>query len=304
MIENDLLVEKYRPKIFDEFITEKNSGFIEYIKDIVKNNPFGLPNLLLHGHAGCGKSSLARLIAREMDSDFLFIDASLDTGIATIRKEVNEFSQTKATNEEAPKIVFLDESDRLSFAAQDALKNLIEQRSFHCRFIFSCNNIHKMSEPLLSRVGKNNIYEIKGADKAAIIKRITDIVNNENLTISKIEITELVDAYYPDIRSMISSLDSVKFIGVKTENSSVPKSFVDTYRKFKNSENKTYYTNAIKLINDRSLDFRNLLIDIFNIMSEDDKLNNIEIFAEADYQMAVGATPELAMMNFTKRLFK
>ena len=252
---------------------------------------------MLHGHAGCGKSTLARIIINELESDYLYIDASDDNGVNTIRTLVHEFSHTKARNQDVPKILFFDEADRLTPSAQDALKNLIEQRSAQCRFIFSCNNISKITEPLKSRVGKNNIIEIKGADIDKIIEKIRVISNNENLNLTDNDIENIVKSNYPDIRSMINSLDSVKFIGAKNGNGNTAFEFVKFLRLGEKKQ-------ILKLISDRSLDFRMLLSDIFYELTDDEKLKNIENIAEADYQMAVGSTPEITMTNFVARLFK
>lgn len=295
MIEKNLLVEKYRPKNFEEYLSGTNKGFVEFLEDIVNNRPFDLPNILLHGHAGCGKSTLAKIIISELHADHLYIDASDDNGVNTIRTLVNEFSQTKARNQDSPKIIFFDEADRLTPAAQDALKNMIEQRSAQCRFIFSCNNVNKITEPLKSRVGKNNIVEITGADEDDIFYLLKNVVSNENLDINLEEISKIIDSNYPDIRSMIHSLDSIKYIGTNKSNGNIAKEFIKLFREKNKKE-------MMKLMSDRSLDFRNVLFDIFNEMTEDEKIDNIENIAEADYRMTVGSTPEIIMMEFVVKL--
>jgi len=289
-MEKELLVEKYRPTTFHEFVAGENNKFVDYIRKTVIRDPFKLPNLMLYGSAGCGKTTLANIIAKELDADFLYIDASFNNGVDIIRGIVNEFSRTKSINQMSPKIVFLDESDRLSPAAQDALKNIIEARSKQCRFIFSCNTISRMTEPLKSRC---NVYEMVGSDKGGIRDRLQYIINNEDLDVTPKEVNTLIDRYYPDIRSMIKSLDSVKFLGeIPNKN----KQIVEAFNKM--LKDHTKYKQVIKLVNDRTLNHRALLVELFENINEDERLDYIEDFAEADYRMAVGSTPEIQMARF------
>ena len=295
-MEKELLIEKYRPNVFRDFISGDNNKFVEYIKTIIIKDPFKLPNLILYGSAGCGKTTLANIIIKELDADFLYIDASFNNGVDTIRGIVNEFSRTKAYNLDSPKIIFLDESDRLSPAAQDALKNIIEARNKQCRFIFSCNTISRMTEPLKSRC---NVCEMVGSDIKDIKVRLEYIIKNENLKVTNDEIDSLIERYYPDIRSMIKSLDSIKFLN---EISNKNKQIVEIFNKL--LDDITYQKEFTKLIYDRTLNHRALLIEMFNSLCENDKIYYAECFAEADYRMAVGSTPEIQMVQFVNTILK
>ena len=129
----DLFVEKYRPHNLDSFIGDNS------IRDKIQEyiNEGTLQNLLLFGPAGTGKTSLAKLIVKQLESDYLYINASDERGIDTIRDKIVPFAPSIGFN--GLKIIILDEADYLTPQAQATLRNVIETFSSSCRFIFTCN---------------------------------------------------------------------------------------------------------------------------------------------------------------------
>ncbi len=173
MSKHTLFVEKYRPDTIDGYI-----GNEHFIADLQKWITEGnLPNLLLHGSPGTGKTTAAKLIVKNIQCDFIYINCSDENGIDTIRETVKQFAS--AATFQPIKIVILDEADFLTINAQAALRNIIESFSGNTRFIFTCNFVERIIEPLQSRL---TLYElssppIKQMAKhlASTIKKIKDI---------------------------------------------------------------------------------------------------------------------------------
>lgn len=145
---DSLWVEKYRPSNLQEMVLDDKTriSFEEY-----KSTQM-IPNLLFIGNAGIGKTSLAKVIAKDVikDSQYLYINASDENGIDTIRVAVTNFAKTRSLTG-ALKIVILDEVDGLTMDAQRALRNTMEEYSSNTRFILTANYKHRVIQPLQSR---------------------------------------------------------------------------------------------------------------------------------------------------------
>lgn len=194
-----LWVEKYRPTTIDEYIGDED----------LKNNIKGwvesqdIPHLLLFGEPGGGKTSLAKLLIKNIDCDYLYINASDDNGIDIIRNRIKKFAEIASFK--PLKIVILDEADGLSPEAQKALNNIIESFSIHTRFILTCNNIGMVIGPLISRCECHHIIAL---DKDEIKNIVQKIADNEGIKYSTTDIETLISKYYPDIRSIIKYLQA------------------------------------------------------------------------------------------------
>lgn len=286
---NELLIEKYRPHNFEEFISYEDNGFITDIEKYCNENPFGLPNMVLYGHAGTGKTTLARIIVDTLDTDILYLNASDERGIGVMRGKVKDFVVTLGKNPNAPKIVHFDEADKLTKDAQNMLRNLIEERSKQCRFIFTCNNFNDIIDPIKSRCV---CYNMKSPDEISIMNRLKYICAEENIIINTHDLTMIVENNYPDIRRMIKSLmfDTDDYDTTNTIN--------EIYDGIKSGKINN------KLIYDRTLNHRVLLKDLFNKMYNEMTMKQLEIFAEVDYRMTVGSTPEIQFVYLIKELMK
>ena len=159
----ELWVEKYRPITLEEYIG--NEVIKNKIADYLKQG--SIQNLLFHGVAGTGKTTLAKLIAKNLNCDLLYLNASDERGIDTIREKIIPFASSMSFND--IKIIILDEADYLTPQAQATLRNTIESCSKTTRFILTCNYLERIISPLQSRC---QTFEITPPSKTEVIEHI------------------------------------------------------------------------------------------------------------------------------------
>ena len=193
----ELWVEKYRPTTLETYVG--NEVIKNKIKDYLKQG--SIQNLLLHGVAGTGKTTLAKLLVKNIDCDYLYINASDERGIDTIREKIQPFALSMGFND--VKIVILDEADYLTPQAQATLRHTIEACSATTRFILTCNYLERIISPLQSRC---QTFEIIPPSKREVWQKCKTILNDENISSSPKEVEPIVDAHYPDIRKIINTL--------------------------------------------------------------------------------------------------
>ena len=198
----DLFVEKYRPQDLDGFIGDQTirNKIQEYLKEGT------LQNLLLFGPAGTGKTSLAKLIVKQLGADHLYINASDERGIDTIRDKIIPFASSIGFN--GLKIVILDEADYLTAQAQATLRNTIETFSSSCRFIFTCNYLDRIISPLQSRCVS---FGITPPSKKEVGQHVLQICESERINFTKEDLGQIIITHYPDIRKILNTVQgSVK----------------------------------------------------------------------------------------------
>ena len=193
---NYLWVEKYRPSSLDNYIGN------EHLKSKVKVylESGDLPHLLFFGKAGTGKTTLAKLLVNNIECDYLYINASDENSVDTVRNKVRQFASTVGFKD--LKIIILDECDYITPNAQAALRNLMETFSKHCRFILTCNYVERIIDPIQSRCQS---FQIIPPSKSEVAKHLHNILVQENVMDSMEDIKVLVDSGYPDIRRVINS---------------------------------------------------------------------------------------------------
>ena len=200
MIEFDKIwVEKYRPvKLDDLILDDKSLKIVSQFKDEI-------PNLLFVGSPGTGKTTLARIIVNDiLGCNYLYINASDESGIDTIRHNITNFAQTKSFDG-GVKVVVLDEADGLTSQAQAALRNTMETYAKYCRFILTANYKHKIIPALQSRCQSLDLKPV--VDQAA--KRCFNILKLENVKVSeeqKKKFVILVKKHFPDLRKTINEI--------------------------------------------------------------------------------------------------
>jgi len=191
----ELWVEKYRPTTLEEYVG--NETIKSKIADYLRQG--SIQNLLFHGVAGTGKTTLAKLIAKNLNCDLLYINASDERGIDTIRDKIIPFASSMSFND--VKIVILDEADYITPQAQATLRNTIESCSKTTRFILTCNYLERIISPLQSRC---QTFEIIPPSKQEVDNKCQDILMEENITYT--DIHEVINTHYPDIRKIINTL--------------------------------------------------------------------------------------------------
>jgi hypothetical protein len=195
-----LWFEKYRPNKLDDLILDPE------VKKRIQNfvDAKAIPHLLLVGSAGIGKTSLAKILIDEvLNCEALTINASDEGGIDTIRTKVKDFASC-VSFDGGLKVVVFGEADGLSKAAQDSLKEIIEDCSGTTRFIFTANDISKLSEPIVSRCQR---FDIKFSEKS-YVKACANVLKTEGVTFVPTDLLKLLRSCYPDFRLAIGEMQS------------------------------------------------------------------------------------------------
>ncbi len=282
-------IEKYRPKTFDEYIFNNNDE-IKYLEECIKKDPFTLPNIILVASPGTGKTTLAKVITSTLNSEMLYLNASDERGIDVMRQRVKEFVRAVAFNPSVPKIVHFDEADGLTKDAQDLLRNLTEESSLTCRFIFTCNNANKIIKPLKDRC---ELFELSNPDKDKIFKRLKYITAEEHCEYTDEFLNDIIEKCYPSIRAMVKSLQSGR---ISVENDITE----ELFKALQNKDDKT----ALKLAYDRTLNHRQIVINLVKMYVKVGDISKIELFAECDFRLALNSTPEIQLVWLVKELLK
>ena len=197
MKDHGLLVEKYRPTNLDNYVG--NESIKKSISNYIGQND--IQNLIFYGPAGTGKTTLAKLIVKNIDCDYLYINASDERGIETIRDKVSGFASTMSFK--PLKVIILDEADFLTIQAQASLRNVIETFSRTTRFILTCNFIERIIDPLQSRC---QTLKIVPPNKLDILKHLVKVVKRENINTVEDDLITIVDSNYPDVRKMLNTI--------------------------------------------------------------------------------------------------
>ena len=195
-LEHSLWVEKYRPTTLDTYIGN------EHLKSKVSVylESGDLPHLLLYGKAGTGKTTLAKLLVNNIECDYMYINASDENSVDTVRNKVRGFASTMGFKDY--KIIILDECDYITPNAQAALRNLMETFSKHCRFILTCNFVERIIDPIQSRCQS---FQVIPPSKKEVAVHMTNILKEEGIASKVDDIAGLVNVGYPDIRRVINS---------------------------------------------------------------------------------------------------
>jgi DNA polymerase III delta prime subunit len=207
-----LFTEKYRPQTIEDCIlpTRLKKPFQEYV------NQKNIPNLLLSGGPGIGKTTVAKAMCNEIGCDFLVINGSDESGIDTFRVKIKNYASSMSLAG-GRKVIIIDEADYLNpNSTQPALRNAIEEFSTNCSFIFTCNYKSRIIEPLHSRCAVID-FNLKASEKASVAKdfykRLLSILQSEKIDYDDRVIAELVKKYFPDFRRVLNELQRYSQFG-------------------------------------------------------------------------------------------
>jgi replication factor C small subunit len=195
--EHTLWVEKYRSQTLEDYVG--NETIKKSIQQYLNQND--IQNFIFYGPAGTGKTTLAKLIVNNLDCDYIYINASDERGIETIRDKVQGFASVASFK--SLKVIILDEADFLTIQAQASLRNIIETFSRTTRFILTCNYVERIIDPLQSRC---QVLKIVPPSKQEIANHIHTILSKENVEIELNDLKSVVNRFYPDLRKMLNTL--------------------------------------------------------------------------------------------------
>ena len=211
MLEHLLFTEKYRPKTIAECILPDRlkTPFQEYVN---QNN---IPNLLLSGGAGVGKTTVAKAMCEEIGCDYMIINGSDENGVDVVRYKITNYASSMSLSG-GRKVIIIDEADYLSPNAQAAFRNAIEEFASNCSFIFTCNYKNKLIDPLHSRCAVVD-FTLKNNEKTQMagqfFKRIQSILQSEEIEYDDKVIVELIKKHFPDFRRIINEIQRYSQFG-------------------------------------------------------------------------------------------
>lgn len=278
--------EKYRPANLDEYVGDDS------VKTKVKRwlDEQDIPDLLFYGKPGTGKTSLAKIIAKHLDADLMYINASDENSIDTIRDKIKGFAATSGFSKW--KLVILDEADFMSQNAQGALRNVIETYSKSTRFILTCNYVERMIDAIQSRLTS---FYVHPPTKHAVAMRAKFVLDSESIQYDTKDLVAVVNQYYPDMRQILSELQSASTSGtlVVDDTTRAIAGYADkVLEELKSTTNaKDKFTNIRKIIVDsRAKNFDDLFLLLFDKLDEyapnGKKANIIMHISEAQYRSA------------------
>jgi len=247
MKENSLFVEKYRSKTLDKYVG--NEQLKQIVHQYINNND--LQNLLLYGTPGTGKTTLAKLIVNNFNCDYLYINASDERGIDTIRDKVQGFASSASFK--PIKIIILDEADFLTIQAQASLRNIIETYSRTTRFILTCNYLERIIDPLQSRC---QVLKITPPSKKEVAQHVSTILDQENVNYELEDLALVVNKHYPDIRKILNTCQVNNVEGTLKIDKTVlaSNSYKDGVLKELKSPSKSSFKNIRQILADSNLD--------------------------------------------------
>lgn len=296
-----LWAQKYRPqKVADTILPEKTKRIFQKFVD--DNN---VPNLLLSGPPGTGKTTAALAMLDELGCDYIKINGSLNGGIDTLRTEISNFASSVSFTG-GRKYVIIDEADYLTINTQTALRGFIEDYSKNCGFIFTCNFINRIIEPLRdSRFSVVN-FAIEKAERpklaAQFFKRVIGILKQEDIESDPAIIAKVIEKYFPDFRRILNELQKYAAVGKIDEGifaNTRGESLDELFQFLKEKK----FTEMRKWVADNSdQDANELFRKIYDIASDKIELKSmpgfVVVLADYMYKNAFVADPEINLVAF------
>ena len=295
-----LFTEKYRPRTVQECILPERlkTPFQEYA------NQKQIPNLLLSGGAGVGKTTIAKAMCNEIGCDFMVINGSDESGIDTFRVKIKNYASSMSFSG-GRKVIIIDEADYLNpNSTQPALRNAIEEFAQNCSFIFTCNYKNRIIEPLHSRCAVID-FGLKSNEKTSMgnsfFKSIEDILKKENIEYDKKVVVELIKKHFPDFRRVINELQRYSQlgkidVGVLSQIGDITITEIIKYMKNKEFKNIRKWVATTDV--DPTVFFRKFYDNLIDIMKPESIPGTVILIADYQYKQAFVADQEINLMAF------
>lgn len=294
--------ERYRPNKLEDYVG--NDTLKAKVKQYIETND--IPHLLLYGSAGTGKTTLAKLITNSIKCDMLYINASDENGIDTIRVKIKNFACNIGFN--PLKVIILDEADYFTPAGQAGLRNTMETFSEHTRFILTCNYHERIIEPIQSRC---QAFAIHPPTKKDVAANLVNILKKENIKMDKDGVVLLVNTHYPDIRAIINTAQRNVVDGVLTlarEDVLEGDIKAKIVEMLKNDDKKQAFTDIRQLLADNSIknfaDFYTILFEKVEEYAPNNIADVIIILADGQFQDASVVDKEICFMSTIIKLLR
>lgn len=295
-------VEKWAPNKVEDLILQKNIK--EFFLNVVKEGQLN-QNLILQGSQGCGKTQTIKTLCKITGQDVLFLNGSSEGRyLDTIRNQVINFGTTVSMFNEKKKVIFFDEFDGTTNDVMLCLRGVIEQLHNNVCFIFTCNNINKIIEPIQSRcvvlkytpIPKKEIPNMM----ASVFERISSILNSENIQYDKKVIIQLVKKYFPDTRKIINDIQRYSSLGKIDSGILVSFSDVNVSDLIKNLKSKNYSEVRKWVVQNCSGDisavFHKLYESFYDSLVPSTIPSAVLIIAKYQYQSAFVADQEINLL--------
>jgi len=294
-------VEKYRPKLIDECILP--DSIKKTFQDFVTAGE--IPNMLLSGPPGIGKTTVAKALCEQLGADFYVINGS-DEGrfLDTVRNNAKNFASTVSlTSESKHKVIIIDEADNTTSDVQLLLRASIEEFSGNCRFIFTCNYKNKIIEPLHSRCSVVE-FSIKGKEKVKIaglfFKRLQQILDTERISYDPPVLAEIINKHFPDWRRVLNECQRYSVGGKIDSGILATFSDVSVNDLIRNLKDKNFPEVrkwvVDNLDNDSSVLLRRLYDSLYETLIPNSIPAAVLIIAKYQYQIAFVADQEINLL--------
>jgi len=301
--DHSLWAEKYRPDVIENYIC--NDQLRDIVKDFISRND--IPHLLFHGSAGTGKTTLAKILTKNIPCDVMYVNASDNTGVDFVRDKIKPFACSMGFHE--LKVVILDEADYMSTNSQASLRNLMETYSKSTRFILTCNYVEKIIAPLISR---SQVFRLEPPAMKDVAVYVKTILDNESVTYTMPDIASVTKALYPDIRKIVNFLqqsstsDTLKLVDTQSANIDLKNKLIISLKNCKN--NPKAFNEIRQMVNDSGIKmFEELYTELYDRAEDfasDKQINVIIEVSESIYQSAMVVDKEITFMACIAKLIK